>query len=529
MTLPGILSSALCKGSIGHPYWYDVPKKQTSRILKTNNRLFKRLLLKSLPMAIIVALSYSLALTYFEASALRDKQLNALSEHSSRAAEMLSLPLWNLDNDFLDMYFALLTGTPDLLCAQLSGSGIKTREYPENCSSLDKGIRFKREITHKTNNQTQTIGHLHLSFSLKNNSEMAAFILFSRLPLAFIALGAMFIFLFFSIRKHFFVPLQYIVQAIDTYKQTNQRVEVDWHSDDELGTLAQAFNEAQQQALNSEQILRAAKETAETTLLELKMTQNKLVESEKMSALGQLVAGVSHEIATPLGVARTAFSFLAQEINGLQKQFDTGSLTKQQMQDFFERMEESRQLMNINLERAANLISSFKLVATDQSHDEIREIPLYRYLQETLFALNPRLRQYKVVVLLECDEQLHIHSYPGALSQIMTNLLMNSLLHAYHQEQEGVIHIQARQIEENILLTYQDDGAGMDENTRKKAFDPFFTTKRGKGGTGLGLHIIYNLVVQQLHGSISLESAPGKGCTFHLLFPAHLHTPTRHV
>lgn len=499
-------------------------KNYPCRILKTNNRLLKRLIIKSLPMAIIVALAYSLALTYFEAKGLRDKQLNALAEHSQHAADMLSLPLWNLDTDFLDLYFSGLTSTPDLLCAKLSGAGISPRLYPGQCNPAQQSVRFEREIIHPASHQqaAQVIGHLELTFALKDNSEMVAFILFSRLPLAFIALAAVFIFLFFSIRKQVFQPIQAIVQAIHTYQKTNQRVEVNWHADDELGSLAQAFNDAQQRALHSEQTLRAAKESAENTLLELQLTQNKLVEAEKMSALGQLVAGMSHEIATPLGVARTAFSFLEQQINQLRNGFTQGSLTKQQMQEFLDGMQESQQLMNVNLERAANLISSFKLVAADQSFDEIREIPVLHYLHETLFALNPRLRQYKVVILVDCAEDLIIHSYPGAISQIITNLVMNSLLHAYQPEQMGIIRIQARQVEQNILLTYQDDGAGMDENTRKKAFEPFFTTKRGKGGTGLGLHIIYNLVVQKLHGSISLQSAPGKGCTFSMVFPAHL-------
>lgn len=490
--------------------------------MKQSNLLLKRLLFKSLPMTLVVALGYSLALTWFEARAQHHKQLNAFAQHSQRAADMLTLPLWNLDNEFLDMYFAKLTDSPDILCAELRGEGITTRMHPANCAEHAAGITFTREIQHEIDGLQQNIGQLRLSFALNDNSDIIAFIMLSRIPLALLALSAVFISLFFNIRKHFFHPIQKIVQAIETYKKTNQRVEVNWHSQDEIGTLAEAFNEAQQQAAASENRLLQAKETAEAALLELQMTQSKLVEAEKMSSLGQLVAGMSHEIATPLGVARTAFSFHEQEIKELQKKFLDGTLSKQQMQEFFEHIRESEQLININLQRAANLISSFKLVSADQSHDEIREIALLHYLQETLFALNPRLRQYKVAVLIDCDEQLHIHSYPGAISQVITNLVMNSLLHAYTPQDNGTIHISAQQVGENILLTYSDDGAGMNETTRKKAFDPFFTTKRGKGGTGLGLHIIYNIIVQKLHGSISLESAPQKGCKFSMVFPAHL-------
>jgi two-component system, NtrC family, sensor kinase len=473
-------------------------------------------------MTLVVALSYSLALTWFEADALHTKQLNAFAQHSQRAANMLALPLWNLDNEFLDMYFALLTDTPDILCAELRGEGISTRMHPPGCSTNPAGITFERDIQHGIDGNQQIIGQLRLSFALKDNRSVIAFIMLSRIPLALLALSAVFIFLFFSIRKHFFRPILQIVQAIDTYKRTNQRVEVNWHSQDEIGTLAEAFNDAQQQAAASENRLLQAKETAEAALLELQMTQSKLVEAEKMSSLGQLVAGMSHEIATPLGVARTAFSYHEQEIKQLHTQFLDGTLSKQQMQTFFEHIRESEQLININLQRAANLISSFKLVAADQSHDEIREIALLHYLQETLFALNPRLRQYKVALLLDCDEQLHIDSYPGAISQVITNLVMNSLLHAYSPMDNGTIRISAQQLGDDILLTYSDDGVGMNEATRKKAFDPFFTTKRGKGGTGLGLHIIYNLIVQKLHGSISLESAPQQGCKFSMVFPAHL-------
>jgi len=252
-----------------------------------------------------------------------------------------------------------------------------------------------------------------------------------------------------------------------------------------------------------------------------------LVESEKMASLGSLVAGISHEINTPLGVARTSSSHVNDALTKVQKSFDDGSLTKSDMKSFLDLSKDGLHLMTANLIRASELMNSFKQVSADQSHDEIRTINLHDYLQETVYTLKPNLKRYQVAVLLECDESIEWCSYPGAFSQIITNLIMNSLYHAYTKTDQGNIRIQVLESSDTLVVKYQDDGSGMPADVLKKIFDPFFTTKRGKGGTGLGMHIIYNLVTHKLQGSIEANSDVGAGTSFNIKLPKTITQDTK--
>lgn len=178
--------------------------------------------------------------------------------------------------------------------------------------------------------------------------------------------------------------------------------------------------------------------------------------------------------------------------------------------------------MTANLIRASDLVASFKQVSADQSHDEMRPFELREYLQETVYTLKPNLKRYQVAVLIECPKGIVLNSFPGAYSQVMTNLIMNSLYHAYDKDDKGTININVQQMGDDIRITFTDDGRGMDDETKKRVFEPFFTTKRGKGGTGLGMHIIYNLITHKLQGSIEVESTIGQGTCFTMSLPINL-------
>jgi signal transduction histidine kinase len=175
--------------------------------------------------------------------------------------------------------------------------------------------------------------------------------------------------------------------------------------------------------------------------------------------------------------------------------------------------------MTTNTQRAAALVRSFKQVAVDQSSDDIRNFNLCTYLNEVLLSLQPKFKGRPVKVEVDCPKDLVMDSFPGAVSQIVTNMLMNSLVHGFERDQAGTIAIRVAQEGDEVVFDYGDDGAGMDQGTLDKLFDPFFTTKRGTGGSGLGAHILYNLVTGALGGTVKVESAPGKGLQYHLRFP----------
>lgn len=265
--------------------------------------------------------------------------------------------------------------------------------------------------------------------------------------------------------------------------------------------------------------LRLSNRELQFTLEELKMMQKQLVESEKMAALGGLVAGIAHEINTPLGIGVTAASHLEDETRRLMQLYGEGKVTRLIMESYQADALQSSQLILSNLRRAGQLIKSFKQVAVDQSSEQAREVHLKTYLEEILVSLGPALKKTRHEVSIKCPEDLRLYTYPGAISQIVVNLVMNSLIHAFEGIEEGHIQIQCEGYDEEWLLLYRDDGVGMSDEIRQRVFDPFFTTKRGQGGSGLGLHVVYNLVTQLLRGSLDCVSAPGQGVEFQIQMP----------
>jgi two-component system NtrC family sensor kinase len=261
-----------------------------------------------------------------------------------------------------------------------------------------------------------------------------------------------------------------------------------------------------------------------TALLEqrnvaLQEAQSELVRQEKLASLGRLVAGVAHEINTPLGICVTATSHLVQELKLTREELAAGDMTAESLEQFFDIVDQSLRIMTTNTQRAAALVRSFKQVAVDQSSDDIRSFDLKKYLSEVLLSLQPKLKGRPVKVEVDCGPDINLESFPGAVSQVVTNMLMNSLVHGFEGDQAGVIVIKGALEGDTVVLDYSDNGAGMDAETLAKLFDPFFTTRRGSGGSGLGAHILYNLVTGALGGTVKVESAPGQGLQYHLRFP----------
>lgn len=255
------------------------------------------------------------------------------------------------------------------------------------------------------------------------------------------------------------------------------------------------------------------------SLADLRDAQTQLVEAEKHAALNQLVAGVAHEVNTPLGVAITAASHLREELGRLRARMTSQTQSDGSWDQPLEGALEAVEITLNNLQRAANMVRSFKQISVDQSSEARRRFHVRNYVQDILLSLRPRLKHSAQQVQLECPEDLEVDGYPGALSQILTNLVINAQVHAYPHGERGLLRIQVQRNGSRWSLTFADDGKGIAAEHLPHVFDPFFTTRRGHGGSGLGLHIVYNLVTQTLHGKIQCISKPGEGTAFVLDLP----------
>jgi signal transduction histidine kinase len=312
-------------------------------------------------------------------------------------------------------------------------------------------------------------------------------------------------------------PLKSLLSGVKSIEQGDFNFKVEVPGKNELAMISTSFNDMTSQIRQSSDDLKLANETLELKVKdrtnELIEAQQQLIMSEKMASLGQLVAGVAHEINTPLGIAITSLSYSKVEVETINKSFKENKITQDNFIEFIDHINESIKLSEINLKKASELVQTFKKVAVNQSVEELVEFSILEQIQEVLKTLEPKLRKHNVEIKLNIDKDIIILNYPGSFYHIVSNLLMNSLIHAFPDD-SGKIEITVMEKGEKLELSFLDDGIGMNEETRHKIFDPFYTTKRGSGGTGLGMYVIYNIVTQRLGGSIEVESEENKGTKF---------------
>ena len=334
-----------------------------------------------------------------------------------------------------------------------------------------------------------------------------------------------------------------LVQRISRQKDYSSRAELDGIK--ELDILGEAFNnmlhrtqehmerqteaEAEQVKLNlslEEKVkqrtmaLKQANSELIQTLEKLHQFQRQIVQNEKMASLGDMVAGVAHEINTPIGLGITASTMMLDRLSDMRKAYEDKTLKASSLTKFMHEGEANLNIIYRNLNRAAVLISSFKQVAVDQSSENNRVFVFATLMDEILLSMRPKLKNITHKINVNCADNLMIDSKAGPINQIMNNLIMNSIIHGCEDMDEGEIDINIECVDDNkVSIKFKDNGKGIPEHLLKRVFDPFVTTKRGQGGSGLGMHLVYNLVTQALNGSITLVSEEGQGVQFAIVFP----------
>jgi signal transduction histidine kinase len=321
------------------------------------------------------------------------------------------------------------------------------------------------------------------------------------------------------------LPLQQIMAAMHaiTSGDYGRRVQ-GTAAKDEAGAMARAVEVFRQNAIakrKTEDELRASKEKAEGALLELNTAQQNLIDAERLAALGGLVAGVAHEVNNPIGISLTVASSFSRRAEIFEAELKSAApMRRSRLEEFVRTSRDAAQQLVANLDRAGELIQSFKQVAVDRSHAERRQFSLAEATDQIIASLRPVLKRAPIALSVDVPEGLVIDGYPGSYGQILTNLFLNAVNHAFADGRAGSISISAKpRGSEDVEIIFADNGAGMTPDVQRQAFDPFFTTRRNEGGTGLGLHIVYNLVTQQLGGRMVLDSRLGQGTTFRIIMP----------
>ncbi len=288
----------------------------------------------------------------------------------------------------------------------------------------------------------------------------------------------------------------------------------------EAGHALSRQNERLEQQLHQRsQDLENSNRELKQTLERLKCTREQLLDSEKMAKLGALVAGVSHEISTPLGVSITAASHLEDLLIKLLNHDQHNPLNGAELEGTRAELQESCEILKNNLQRSAALIKSFKMIAVDQSCDERRTYNCKAYIDDTLLALKAELKNYPHTITVECPADLEVNGYPGLFSQLLTNLLINSVSHAFDKGQAGQIYIRVTALGDQLELCYGDDGIGVSKQQLARLFEPFYTTRRDEGNSGLGTFIIHNISTQLLKGTLECRSEPGQGLHYRITLP----------
>ncbi|MDQ5878016.1 MAG: two-component system, NtrC family, sensor kinase, partial [Pseudomonadota bacterium] len=366
----------------------------------------------------------------------------------------------------------------------------------------------------------------------------------SLLQLSTILLVAL-IAILFVLRRQLLAPIKQLTAEAHRMADENLAAPIDFHGDNELGRVAAAMEYMRRRLLetfgdlhqkNQELIEHAAslesrvrERTAELsitndelqqTLNSLTQTQASLVEAEKLASLGRLVAGVAHELNTPIGNALTAICDGDELEEQIIVSIASGNIRRSQLETYIGHIREERAVVTRNLSRAAQIIQDFKQLAIDQTTDMRRTFDLATVIDEVLTSIKPSFKHTPYRIETELERNISMNGFPGPLGQVITNLALNTLLHAFPGRTEGSVRLSCqRSGQDRASIICCDDGCGMDNATMHKIFDPFFTTKMGQGGSGLGLHIVHNIVTGLYYGNIEVSSHPERGTTFIIMLP----------
>lgn len=373
------------------------------------------------------------------------------------------------------------------------------------------------------------MGHAEITFSRQRIDDLLAEQVQRRIievVLLNLLLGLV---LFFAMSRMVIRPLAQLSRAFKDLARNPQADEIRIRGHDEFGEVVDAFNQIERRLVldidrrvEAENKLRASNAELTRAVETLKLTQDSLVQSEKFASLGSLVAGIAHEINTPVGVAVTGASFLAEEAHTIEKLMGEGAIRKSEVLHFIASVKEGAHLVLSNAQRAAHLIQSFKQVAADETSEARREFDLCDYLDEVLTSLRPKYKKTRVRVGFSCPDGILMNTYPGLLTQVLSNLVINALTHGYDENEAGEITVRAAQDGQWAVIECGNDGKRIPPENLSRVFDPFFTTGRAQGGTGLGLNIVFNIVSQRLGGTIKVASTESDGTLFTVRIPRML-------
>ncbi len=506
---------------------------------------------------LIVTVAVTVTHMVAEYSHTKENVRNELKNVQDSFEPGLARALWDLNTDQMESIYMGMVGIPTVIGVEIKdedgtvvGSiGITPDQGKDGALGPISGNLFwHSESVYFIHNEKRINVGTVISYSssrvVMERVKLGFIFIIVNAVIKTVALWGLFLWLS---RKMLARPLAELTMAANRLEMENlgsSMVHLETGERDELKVLEEAFNGMVGKLRTSRESLRQEikeREDAERMVRELnrelenrvairtdeleksldtvKRTQKQLVESEKMAALGGLVAGVAHEINTPVGIGITMSSYLGEKTVRMSEVYSGKSMSRRDFEEYLSTVSEGVKTILNNLIHAGELITSFKQVAVDQSSENRREFELKAYMEDVVAGLKLKIRGAGHRVIINCGEEIFVDSYPGSFSQIITNFIMNSLIHGFEGVEGGEIVINASLSGEILHLDYRDSGVGMGEENLKQIFDPFFTTKRARGGTGLGMHIVYNIVTQKLGGSIRCSSSPGRGVLFTLRIP----------
>ncbi|MCB5194811.1 HAMP domain-containing histidine kinase [Deefgea sp. H3-26] len=487
-----------------------------------------------------IVLTVSGAFSYYRTQAQLEHELSEFKQSLTiQLQNVLPGVMWNFDDQQLALILNAEMRSPDIHSIEIfSTDAFVTGRIRENnkITTLNAPITQLGPETDTTEiyYEKKAIGKLVVTISRQRIDQLLRQMVLEKI-LEIVLLDALLMLTLTTVLQHFVIsPLSLLGKKLSQAANSDkdlESIELPNNPYKEFSVLTDGFGRIikrlkEDVAIRSqaEQQMRTAKEDAETALDQLKDAQTSLIQSEKMASLGGLVAGIAHEINTPVGIILTSASVLHDDSVLFSAKVESGNMKKSEVVSYSQTAEQSSALIISNAVRAAELIQSFKRVAVDQTSEARRDFELSQYLHETVTSISPALKHSQISILIDCPNEIDMEGYPGAISQIISNLINNAALHAFSGipnsgEIKKQVHIIAEQHQQNVSLKVKDNGQGIDGSVIGKIFDPFYTTKRANGGSGLGLNIVFNLVTQTLGGHINVESIVDQGTIFSMTFP----------